>query len=122
MNRLALLVWLFALPAARAGEREFPVDPVELLGGRTVPGDPDLAHSRPGYRYCFANPGNRAAPTGDESARAEPLGAGRVRMGVRRFDHPPLTSVTNASMSKLSTAPSPLMSARCGSQPGKSTV
>lgn len=85
MSRLALfaLVWLpVALPlAARAGEREFPADPVELLAGRTVSGDPVHAVSRRGYRYSFATAANRAKFETDPARYEVQWGGACARMG-----------------------------------------
>lgn len=42
-------------------ERTLPVDPVELVAGREVPGKPELVIEREGFEYRFATPQNKAA-------------------------------------------------------------
>lgn len=41
-------------------ERTLPVDPIELVAGREVPGKPELAIEHEGYEYRFANDANKS--------------------------------------------------------------
>lgn len=57
-----LLVALASLAASPAEPRgTLPVDPIELVQGREIPGAPDLSCEFEGYRYLFANAENKAA-------------------------------------------------------------
>ncbi len=80
----ALLLVAAALMAAEPcpdPTRTLAVDPVELLGGREVPGDTALALTWGRYTYVFATPRNRAAFEADPSRYEIQLGGACARMG-----------------------------------------
>jgi YHS domain-containing protein len=58
---LVLVAFLAAGAFAAPPERTLPVDPVELIAGREVPGKAELAIEREGIEYCFATPESKAA-------------------------------------------------------------
>jgi YHS domain-containing protein len=53
-------LWAASVYAAPP-ERTLPVDPVELVAGREVPGKPELTLEREGFAYLFATQESRAA-------------------------------------------------------------
>ncbi len=80
----ALLLLAAALVAAEPcpdPSRTLAVDPVELLGGREVPGDAALALTHGRYTYVFSTPRNRAAFEADPSRYEIQLGGACARMG-----------------------------------------
>jgi YHS domain-containing protein len=58
-----------------------PVDPVELVGGREVPGDTALALAHGRYTYVFASTRTRAAFEADPARYEVQLGGACARMG-----------------------------------------
>lgn len=57
----AFAAFLAASALAAPPERTLPVDPVELIAGREVPGKPELTIERDGFAYQFATPESKAA-------------------------------------------------------------
>lgn len=70
-----------ASAAAAPPERTLPVDPVELVAGREVPGNPDLSLERDGIAYRFATPDNKAAFDKEPDKFAVADGGACGRMG-----------------------------------------
>lgn len=62
-------------------ERTLPVDPVELVAGREVPGKPELTIERDGFAYLFATPQNMAAFEKDPTKFEVADGGACGRMG-----------------------------------------
>ena len=58
---LAVAALLSASAPAAPPERTLPVDPVELIAGREVPGKAELAVEHEGIGYLFATPESKAA-------------------------------------------------------------
>ncbi|MDX2133077.1 MAG: hypothetical protein SFY69_13605 [Planctomycetota bacterium] len=58
---VSLLAGAGIVHAQCAENRTLPVDPVELVRGREVPGKPELMVEREGTGYLFATPQNKAA-------------------------------------------------------------
>jgi YHS domain-containing protein len=61
--------------------RTLPVDPVELVSGRAVPGEPALALEHGRHAYTFASARNRAAFESDPARYEIQLGGACARMG-----------------------------------------
>ena len=69
-------------PAHAAGDaRTLAVDPVELVGGRAVPGVETIAIEHAGYRYVFASDDNRAVFAAEPARYEIQLGGACARMG-----------------------------------------
>ncbi|MFO0895402.1 MAG: hypothetical protein U0574_10670 [Phycisphaerales bacterium] len=62
-------------------ERTLPVDPVELVAGREVPGKPELMIERDGFGYQFATPETKAAFEKDPTKYEVADGGACGRMG-----------------------------------------
>lgn len=58
---IAFVAFLTASGFAAPPERTLPVDPVELVAGREVPGKTELTIERDGFAYLFATPQNKAS-------------------------------------------------------------
>ncbi len=71
-----------ASAVAAPPERTLPVDPVELVAGREVPGKSDLAVERDGVEYRFATPENKAAFEKDPARYEVADGGACGRMGA----------------------------------------
>ncbi len=80
---IAILVAAFLAPSGIAAppERTLPVDPVELVAGREVPGKPELTIERDGFAYQFATPETKAAFEKDPTKYEVADGGACGRMG-----------------------------------------
>lgn len=76
-----LLAALASLTQAAPPERTLPIDPVELLAGREVPGKPDLALDHEGNTYLFSTPETKAAFENDPAKYEAYDGGACGRMG-----------------------------------------
>ena len=77
-----LVAALLAAPGIAAPpERTLPVDPVELVAGREVPGKPELMIERDGFAYQFATPATKTAFEKDPTKYEVADGGACGRMG-----------------------------------------
>jgi YHS domain-containing protein len=80
---IAIMVVAFVAASGIAAppERTLPVDPVELVAGREVPGKPELRIERDGFAYLFATPQNKASFEHDPTKFEVADGGACGRMG-----------------------------------------
>lgn len=78
---IVVAVFLVAPSSAAPPERTLPVDPVELVAGREVPGKPELIIERDGFAYQFATPETKAAFEKDPTKYEVADGGACGRMG-----------------------------------------
>lgn len=67
--------------SAAPPDRTLPLDPVELLAGKDVPGKPELSLERDGIAYMFASPENKAVFEKDPAKYEVADGGACGRMG-----------------------------------------
>lgn len=60
----------------------FPLDPVELINGKEVKGDADIAFNHHRFKYHFINDANRKAFTADPAKYEIQMGGACARMGA----------------------------------------
>ena len=78
---ITVVAFLATSGVAAPPERTLPVDPVDLVAGREVPGKPELTIERDGFAYLFATPRNKASFEKDPTKFEVADGGACGRMG-----------------------------------------